>query len=106
MTATVVPALIGLTGSEAVALGLESGVVVVSDTDDLASAGAPVVEQDPKAALTVAPGSTVRVVLGRSGPGDALVPPPDTTPDTPGRLHPLDKPDRLDLTADRPGEPA
>jgi beta-lactam-binding protein with PASTA domain len=106
MTDTVVPALIGLTGSEAVALGLRSGVVVVGDTDDLAATSAPVVDQDPKAALTVEAGSTVRVVLGRSGPGDALVPPPDTSPDAPGRMHPHDEPDRLDLTADRPGEPA
>lgn len=102
----VVPALVGLTGSEAVALGAEAGVTVVTGDGVVATSSAPVVEQDPAAALSVDPGSAVRVVLGPSGPGDALDPPPATDPDAPGRMHPHDEPDRLDLLDRRTGEPA
>ncbi|GAA1829013.1 hypothetical protein GCM10009836_03520 [Pseudonocardia ailaonensis] len=107
MSATMVPALVGLTGPEAVALGLESGVVVVSDIGDPADVSALVVDQEPKAGFDIEPGGRVRVTFGRSGPEDPVDPQPLTPADeAPGEVHPHDKPDALRLVDDREGEPA
>lgn len=103
MSGTVVPALVGLTGAEAVALGLETGVVVVSDVGNPADISATVVDQDPRAGYDIEPGGQVRVTFGRSGPEDPLDPQPAGPP---GEMHPHDKPDALQLTDDRPAEPA
>ncbi|GAA1865685.1 hypothetical protein GCM10009836_52590 [Pseudonocardia ailaonensis] len=101
-----VPALVGLTGADAAALGLESGVVVVSDIGNPADVAAAVVDQDPKAGFDIERGGRVRVTFGRSGPEDPVSPRPLTSPDeAPGEVHPHDKPDALQLVDDRPGEP-
>ncbi|GAA1880843.1 hypothetical protein GCM10009836_72680 [Pseudonocardia ailaonensis] len=94
MSDTVVPALVGLSGAEAVTLGADRGVVVVSETEDLVTTGAPVTDQDPKAGFGVEPGSTVTVTIAPGGP-PPLVPDPVTAPG-PGASH--DLPD-TDVTA-------
>jgi beta-lactam-binding protein with PASTA domain len=81
-----VPALVGLTMSDATRLAATAGVVVEQVTTGLVTPDAVVDAQQPLAGLQVEPGSAVQVTVtdtGRGGGGGSALDPPPPVLDGP-----------------------
>ncbi|MBN9107407.1 MAG: PASTA domain-containing protein [Pseudonocardia sp.] len=90
MGTTLVPALVGLDSGEAIALGMEAGVVVVAEREGALADGGRVVAQVPAAGTQVEAASLVRVAMSGEGPGGGGPPVPEAVPPSgPAGTNPL-----------------